>query len=73
MDTTSAGAMHEVATGQRLMILAIVVNIVAYIVANAVEPILGLMVGLGAAVSAEATKALRANGYKVGFFGAKDV
>jgi uncharacterized membrane protein len=93
------------------MILAIVVNIVAYIVANAVQPIMGLLAGLVALVlaivgmlratsglgfstprralytiglfiplialivlaivNAEATKALRANGYKVGFFGAK--
>lgn len=105
--------MNEVATGQRMLILAIGVNLVAYIVSNWVHPIVGLLVGLVAltialigviratsalgfstprkaiyvigllipvvslivlaAVSAEATKALRANGYKVGFFGAKGV
>jgi hypothetical protein len=110
-DTTSAGELQNVATGQRLMILALVVNIFAYIAARAVDPIVGLGVGiiglalaitgmiqatsgLGfstprkvlyviglfiplvaiivlALVSGEATKALRANGYKVGFFGAK--
>ncbi len=93
------------------MILAIAVNIVAYVVSNTVDPIVGLIVGIGglalaitgmiratnglgfstprkvfyviglfiplialivlAMVSAAATKALRANGYKVGFFGAK--
>lgn len=113
MDTRSTGAMRDVAMGQRLMILAIVVNIVAYVLSNAVDPIVGLLVGIGglvlalvgviratsglgfstprkaiyviglfipvvsiivlAAVSAEATKVLRANGYKVGFFGAKGV
>ena len=112
-DTTSVGTMHDVAIGQRLMILAIVVNVVAYILSRAVDPIIGLIVAVGAlvlalvgiiratsglgfsmprkaiyviglfvpvvalivlaAVSAEATKALRANGYKVGFFGAKGI
>lgn len=110
-DSTSMGTMKDVAMGQRLMILAIGVNIVAYIVSNTIEPIIGILVGLGglalaitgmlratiglgfstsrkvfyviglfiplislivlAAVSAEATKVLRANGYKVGFFGAR--
>ncbi len=103
--------MHGIATGQRLMILAIIVNVIAYMVSNNVDPIIGLLVGLGgvtlaivgilratdglgystprkvfyivglfipiaallvlALVSAEATKTLRANGYEVGFLGAK--
>lgn len=110
-ESTAAGAMLGVAWGQRLMILAIVVNIVAYIVSNNVDPMIGLLVGFGGLtlaivgilratsglgfstprkvfyvvglfipivalivlglVSAEATKALKANGYQVGFFGAK--
>jgi hypothetical protein len=45
-DLSPAGAMQNVATGQRLMIQAIVVNVVAYIVANTIEPIVGLIVGL---------------------------
>ena len=113
MQTGSADTMKEVATGQRLMILAIGVNIVAYIVSSRVDEIIGLVLalaglaiaitgviratsGLGfstprkvfyviglaipvialivlAMVSAEATKTLRANGHKVGFFGAKGV
>jgi hypothetical protein len=112
-DAASTGTMQNVAMGQRLMILAIAVNIVAYVVTNAVDPIIGLLVGLGglalaitgvlrattglgfstsrkamyviglfipvvalivlAVVSGEATKVLRANGYEVGFFGAKAV
>lgn len=107
----SSGSMQEVAAGQRLLILAIAVNIVAYIVSNSVDWIIGLLIALGgvaiaiigmvrvtsglsfstprkvlyviglfipvvsiivlAMASAEATKTLRANGYKVGFFGAK--
>lgn len=99
--------------GQRLLILAIGVNIVAYIVSSRIDPIIGLLIALAgltvaligilratsalgfsmprqaiyviglfipvvalivlAAVSAEATKALRADGYKVGFFGAKGI
>ena len=112
-EPSSTNNMKDVAMGQRLMIVAIIVNIVAYIIWNKVE-ILGLvigLVGLGLAitgvvratrglslsttrtviyyiiglfipiialivlamVSSEATKALRANGYEVGFFGAKGV
>ena len=110
-ETASTGTMQDVALGQRLMILAIVVNIVSYIVSSRVDPMIGLLVALGgltlaivgvlrattglgfstprkifyviglffplislivlAMVSAEATKTLRANGYEVGFFGAK--
>ena len=113
METSSGNTMKEVATGQRLLILAIAVNIVAYILSSRVDQIIGLVValialviaitgvirattGLGfstprkviyviglfipiialivlAMVSAEATKALRANGHEVGFFGAKGV
>lgn len=109
---TPAGSLKDVAFGQRLMILAIVMNIVAYIAARNVVAV-GLLLalaalalavtgtvratsGLGfstprkvlyviglfvplvalivlATVSAEATKVLRANGYKVGFFGAKGI
>lgn len=110
-EMTPAGSLEDVATGQRLMILAIVVNIIAYIMSRAAGPMVGLLVGivgvivaivgmvratggLGystprrvlyviglfipvialivlAMVSAEATKTLKANGYQVGFFGAK--
>lgn len=109
---TSVRSIKDVALGQRLMILAIVVNIVAYIATRSMA-ILGLLLavvglalavtgmiratnGLGfstprkllyviglfvplvalivlATVSAEATKLLRANGYQVGFFGAKGI
>jgi hypothetical protein len=113
MDTPAANTMKDVALGQRLMIFAIIVNIVSYIMTNTIDPIVGLVVGLGglalaitgvirattglgfsmvrkvlyvigafipmialivlAMVSSEATKALKANGYKVGFFGARGI
>lgn len=113
VEASPANNMKEVALGQRLLILAIVLNIVTYIVSQRVVLIIGLLMGLLvlavaivgvlkvtgalgfstprkviyivglfipvvalivlAAVSAEATKALRANGHKVGFFGAKGV
>ena len=105
--------MQDVALGQRLLISGIVANIVAYVLSRSADPIIVLVVGLGAVVlaiagmvkattglgystprkvlyviglfiplvaillmamvSSEATKLLRANGYKVGFFGAKGV
>lgn len=111
MASTPTDALQDVATGQRMLIFAIVVNVAAYILSNAVDPIVGLAVGIVGLVlgvtgmvrttrglgfstprkvfyviglfiplislfvlvsaSARATKMLRANGYKVGFFGAK--
>ena len=108
---TTTGAIEDVAKGQRLMILAIIVNVVAYIMSSQVDPTVGLLVallglglaitgmgrattGLGfstgrkvfyiiglfiplvslillASVSSQATKVLRAKGYKVGLLGAK--
>ena len=112
MEASSPNTMKEVAAGQRMLILAIVFNIVAYIVSGraliigllfallvvvlAIVGVLRVTGALGfstprkaiyivglfipvvalivlAAISAEATKALRANGHKVGFFGAKGV
>ncbi len=110
-ETVSTNAMEDIAIGQRLLILAIVVNIVSIILSRSVDPLIGFVVALGglvvaiigmiratsglgfsslrkvlyviglfiplvslilmAVVSSEATKVLRANGYKVGFFGAK--
>ena len=106
-------SLPDIATGQRLLILAIVLNIVTYILSRSVDLMIALIVGLGvlvaailgmvkatgglgystprkvlyivglflplvslivmAMVSSEATKVLKANGHKVGFFGAKGV
>jgi hypothetical protein len=44
--------MQDVAIGQRLMILAIVVNIVAYILSSRVDPIIGLVIGVAGLILA---------------------
>ena len=112
-EPTSSVSIHDVAAGQRLLIVAIGLNIVAYLASSRIGWIVGVLIGLGALavaivgmlrvtsglgysaprkvlyvvglfiplvalivlamVSADATKTLRANGYKVGFFGAKGV
>ena len=112
-EPTSNGSIHDVAAGQRLLILAIGLNIVAYVASSRIAWAIGLLIGMVALavaivgmlrvtsglgystprkvlyvvglfiplvalivlamVSADATKTLKANGYKVGFFGAKGV